>query len=341
MTDRLLPFATFGVGSVPYQENENACGAIFKEWDLPYWPQYPMRSPRENFIFQFLNHFPGLAFSESQVFFNEEEFLRGAKIYEEKLNRAFLKKDFLDFEPPREFALGYFQMKQLLEKGDFREKRLLKLQVTGPATVWKSFFEERVSENQAPRIQTMLERALTAAGLAQIQRLQSLQRIPLIFIDEPVFSGDLKSLIEMTRAFKAWGAQVGIHNCSQFDGTGFENLEADVFHFDASRPLEANDSRLPFLQSWIKKKCWLAWGLVSTFSSSDFEFRDFSPFFMEQCRRLSERGESVESISQRSLISSACGTATLDFVQDKKIRESIRITAKNLRSSRTLAGQGF
>lgn len=334
MTDSLAPFATFGIGSVPYQENQNSCETIFKEWDIPFWPQYPMRSPRENFIFQFLNRFPGLTFSESKAFFNEEEFLRKEKIYEENLDRAFLKKDFLDFEPSSKFALGYFQMKKVLEKGAYPEKRFLKLQVTGPATVWKSFFAERVSKSYASRIQAMIQRALTAAGLAQIQRIRILQRVPLIFIDEPVSSDNLQGLIEMTATFKASGALVGLHRCSCFDWKGFENLKLDFFHFDASRPFPVGEGRLSLLQAWIKKKVWLGWGVVPTFPFPDFEPRDFSSFFLDQCRRLSEGKAPVESILSRSLISPACGTGTLSSLQDQKIGESIRMTARSLRSSR-------
>ena len=49
-----------GIGSMPHKNADEACSLILKYLpEIPFWPQLPQRSDRENMIIQFSEGFPG------------------------------------------------------------------------------------------------------------------------------------------------------------------------------------------------------------------------------------------------------------------------------------------
>ena len=330
MTEFLKPLSVLGIGSIPFEEGVSSCKEIFESWDLPFWPQYPTHAPQENFIFQFLSSLPGLEVTEEKASFDETEYLREAPEYQERLKRAFSEKSFLSFEPPREWALGFSQMKVLCEGGAFPEKKVIKLQVTGPGTVWNSFFLGQGLHHTLP-IHRDLSLTLTAAGLAEIERVHSWGRRAVLLIDEPVPAKDLSGLKAMVTAFRNRGASVGLHVCSSAAWEGFEALGIDLFHFDLTTHPELSLARRRFLQRFLKRKNWVAWGVVSTTRGNETRIEDFSGFLLDYLRQVSDEELTVEEILRRSLIAPACGTGTLTPAQDEAILESLRMTSETLK----------
>lgn len=332
MIDEITPLSILGMGSLPFQEGEDKSRRLFEDWDLPFWPQYPARSPKENFVFQFLGSFPGLQVSEEPQFY-ESTYRREYGEYRKRLERAFRELHFLPFEPAAEWALGYSQMKKFLEANPFPGKRMIKLQVTGPGTVWNSFFRSHTGPSHGKEIQDDLFRTLTAAGLAQIKRFRSFQKEPLIFIDESLPMDTSDALAAMIHAFKNSGARVGIHTCSKFSEETFQNLEFDLFHFDLHAFLEEDTSLGKFLLTHLKKGGWVVWGLIPTQAGKDFPPCDSSGFFLHRIANLIEGEFSVEAVLARSLLAPACGTGLLTPLQDRRIFESLRLTAEGLRKT--------
>jgi len=327
--DRLKSLSWLGIGSVPFKEGVNSCKEIFESWDLPFWPQYPTRAPQENFVFQFLSSFPGLHVTEKKAFFDEAEYLLQAKEYRQRLNEAFSEKGFLSFEPSREWALGFSQMKVLCEGGAFPEKKVIKLQVTGPGTVWSSFFLGQVLHPASP-IHQDVSRTLTAAGLAEIERVHSWGRKAVLLIDEPVRAKDLSGLKAMITAFRNGGASVGLHVCSSAAWEGFEALGIDFFHFDLTASPRLLAVHRIFLRNFLRQKNWVAWGVVPA-RGKDIRTEDFSDFFLDSLKEVSDEELTVDQILKRSLIAPACGTGTLTPVQDEAVLESLRVTRESLK----------
>lgn len=330
MTDRLKPLSCLGMGSVPFEEGVNACEEIFESWDLPFWPQYPRRSPRENFVFQFLSFLPGLRVAEEKASLDKAEYLHQSKEYQERLNRAFSEKSFLPFEPPQGWALGFSQMKVLFERGAFPEKRVVKLQITGPGTAWNSFFSRQALSETHPIYQEV-SRTLTAAGLAQIERVYSYGRRSVIVIDEPMPAKNLSGLEAMVTAFRNRGALVGLHVCSSATWEGFERLGLELFHFDLAAHTELSATNRAFLQKFLKRKNWVAWGVVSTSRAKELPTEDFSGFLLDYLKELSDGELTVEEILKRSLIAPACGTGTLTPAGDRAICQSLQVTSESLK----------
>lgn len=330
LEDLLAPFSTLGVGSIPFQEGKNSCEEIFTDWDIPFWPQYPLRSLKENFIFQFLSTFPGLEIAGEKASFDEAEYLRLQNNYRERLERAYRDDDFLFFEAPSDSALGYSQLKSLLTEGRFPEKRVVKLQVTGFNTVWESFFSSRVLKKTAEGVRENLQLTLTAAGLAQIQRVKSYDRLPMIFIDEPVESKNLSALKSMMDSFKKTGAWVGVHVCSSSNWEGFDDLGMHLFHFDLAAHAGLHSAHQNFLRNFVRNKNWIAWGIIPTSSEVHWRSQDFSIFLWDCIEKLSTLDLPAEEIMKHSLISSSCGTGTLKLEQDQAVSYYIRESWKAL-----------
>lgn len=328
MTLSLAPLSIIGIGSVPYQEGEDASLRIFKEWDIPFWPQYPSRSKKENFVFQFLESFPGLQVSGAPAF-DESVYLKMQKEYRRRLNQAFEKRQFQAFEPSKEWALGYFQMRQLLEDGQFPEKETIKLQITGPGTVWNSFFSSRATRENQKEIQIDLFRTLAAAGLAQIHRMRSFQRQPLIFIDEPLLLGDPRPLAEMAAAFKESGAGVGLHFCSSSAADEeWARHDLNFLHFDLHVLRNTDTHFIRLLRRFLKKGGWIVWGLVPARENVKSGGEDYSGLLMEWVGRVAERALPEEAILARSLLAPACGTGLLSPLGDREIFKSLRLAAQ-------------
>lgn len=330
MTDFLKPLSCLGMGSVPFEEGVNACEGIFESWDLPFWPQYPRRSPKENLVFQFLSFLPGLRVAKEKASLDETEYLHQSKEYQERLNRAFSRKSFLSFEPPEGWALGFSQMKVLFERGAFPEKRVVKLQVTGPGTAWNSFFSG-LALSGTSQIYQDVSGTLTAAGLAQIERVHSYGRRSVIVIDEPVPTENLSGLEAMVSAFRNRGALVGLHVCSPASWEGFERLGLELFHFDLTTRTQLAAADRAFLQKFLKRKNWVAWGVVSTSRAKELPTEDFSGFLLDYLEELSDGELTVKEILKRSLIAPACGTGTLTPAEDRAICQSLQVTSESLK----------
>ena len=332
MTSSPAPLSTVGIGSVPYREGEDASHRIFEEWDIPFWPQYPVRSPRENFVFQFLGSFPGLEVSEAPVF-DESVYLKRQKEYQKKLDRAFGNRQYRLFEPSGEWALGYSQMRKLLEAGRFLEKEIVKLQVTGPGTVWNSFFSSRTTPKNQKEIQNDLFRTLTAAGLAQVDRIRSFRREPMIFIDDPLLLKNSQPLKTMVTMFKNAGARVGFHSCSSLSSLVGEEghcLDLDYLHCDLGA-LQKTDIRLMrTLRLFLEKGGSVVWGLVPTQGDPDSGPKDYSGLLMEWVEKVAGGTLPAEAILARSLLAPACGTGLLSPRGERRVFESLRLTAQGL-----------
>lgn len=324
------PLSTVGIGSLPFIKGENSCEKVFERWDIPFWPQYPSRSRRENLVFQFLSGFPGLTVRDDRAVFSEAEFLKGRKPYQKRIERAFLEKSFLSFEAPVDWALGYAELKEILAKGLHPEKRVVKLQITGPETVWKSFFSHQVSRSLETAVREDLTWALRAAGLAQIQRVQSMGRQPLILIDDPLPSENSPGLVRMLDDFKSFGARVGLHVCSASFWNVCDPSKIDLIHFDTTQAREPDRGRVHFLKILLGKGGWVVWGIVPTSPDSDFQVRDFSPLLLSRVRELSEMGWEEEKVLRQSLLAPACGTGGLSPSQDEAVFRSLQQTLRGL-----------
>ncbi len=334
----LEPLSILGIGSVPFSEGKNSCKEIFENWNIPYWPQYPKRSLRENFVFQFLSSFPGLKVTDKSATFNEAEFLAGEAAYRKALKETLTQSNSFSFEPPPDWALGYGQMKQLLaENRSFHQ--IIKLHITSPTTIWDAFFKSRVSKTLAPKVWEVLNPTLIASGLGQIRRVLSYGKIPLIFIDEPIRQKEISSLKKLVKAFKSEKALVGLHVCSNQDWSKYGELELDFFHFDITAYTDLASEHKDFLRELVRRKAWLAWGVVPSIEISASPAVGQSQNLLMWADKIAALDLSVEQILNQSLLALSCGTGTLNFIQEESIFEQLRTVSRELKYLKSHLGK--
>lgn len=329
---RPKPFSILGIGSVPFEKGKNSCRKIFKNWDIPHWPQYPSLSPRENFVFQFVSTFPGLTVSQDRARFDESSFLAREGSYRRLLRSALRQGKLEAFEPPQDGARGWRQMKGILKARAFPKKRLVKLQITGPGTVWNSFFKDRIRRKYHGRAKKLLGQTLLAAGLAQIRAVQRAGKAAVIFVDEPAGPTDSSHLREMLESFKRAGAWTGFHVCSCPHWKGLAPETIGIFHFDASGTAPLGLKKISLIRRIVKRGGWVAWGIAPTFPNPRFKPTDFSEVLLKKIAKFCGRGLSQEVLLGRSLVAPACGTGTLKPAQDQAIFRSLQKTARSLKA---------
>jgi hypothetical protein len=86
-----------------------------------------------------------------------------------------------------------------------------------------------------------------------------------------------------------------------------------------------------FIQSFLKKKDWIAWGIVPTTPGADLGSGDFSALLMSRIREISRPELPIEEILDQSLIAPACGTGSLSQGQDEAIFRSLELTRDRLK----------
>ena len=57
-------FLTTGIGSLPYLNALDTVKSVCAKFDIPFWPQFPKRSFKENMYVQFAQGLPSLVIDE-------------------------------------------------------------------------------------------------------------------------------------------------------------------------------------------------------------------------------------------------------------------------------------
>ena len=132
-------FLTTGIGSLPYIDAGKSADKAFDAFNIPFWPQLPKRSFRENMYCQFSQGLPGVIIDEKKRTIGIDsskdlsEALAG--IYE-----AHGSGDYESFGITREFAEGFYAF---LKKTDGRKIEYAKGHVTGPVSFGLGVADEK------------------------------------------------------------------------------------------------------------------------------------------------------------------------------------------------------
>src|SRR4030042_2791971 len=115
------------IGSLPQTDPGEACSVIMKYLpDIPFWPQLPKRSPKENMIAQFSEGFPGVVMKGDRIY------IEPSADFENELEQIYAdceQDDARKYSVSREYAAG---LHFFLSKAP--GNRIVKGQVTGPVT---------------------------------------------------------------------------------------------------------------------------------------------------------------------------------------------------------------
>jgi hypothetical protein len=309
-----------GIGSTPHTDPAAAVDFVLETFpDIPYWPQLPRRTFRENMYVQYSEHMPGILVDDA------EERIR-VDLGDHWLEQAegfyamFLEEDPAPFAPSPEHAAGLYE---LLRRDALGNAWAVKGQVTGPI----SFGLQVTDTNLRPSLyddmmrDTIVKNVLRHAQWQEAQ-LKKLNPRVLVFIDEPFLSmfgsayaaisrEDVTSALE--EVFTGLGCWTGTHCCANTDWSLLLATSVDIVSFDAYEYAENLALYPDDLRRFLDRGGMLAWGLIpNTGEAAETITLNGAREVLEQALQLFERkGFDRQELLAKALFTPACGTGTL------------------------------
>jgi methionine synthase II (cobalamin-independent) len=333
---------SLGIGSLPHHDVDLALDLIFRFFpQIPFWPQLPKRSAREGMVVQFSENLPYLRLKHDKLLFDPA--------YNEKELESFYEKviaaDSRYFSISKEFAPGLYRFCERLKKADLSKIEFLKCHVTGPFTFAAAVNDERGASLLHDKIFFQAAvKALSLKALWQVELLRQFKKKIILFFDEPYLAcfgsaytpidrQDITSaLSELTGALKAKDLLIGVHCCGNTDWSMLAEIETvDMLSFDAFDFQERFILYSESLKAFLNRGGRICWGIVPASREAEGQ----TPAVLADKLRkgidaLVKKGISRELLTERLIISPACGLGTLDEASAEGIFKLLSDTASFL-----------
>lgn len=297
---RLPIWATTGVGSLPHDDPAAAAAHVVAAYDLPFCPQLP--SLEGNMLVEWLGGDPRRC-GWSPARDREQP----------RAWRALLAE--LDRRPPAH--------------------RLVKLQVTGPATLATAL--ARAGGAPGTRAETLVLAREIATWLAAttsswVGELRDRDLDAIVVIDEPALHVLGASGIERTwDPLRASAAIWGLHLCGPVPWRIVELAEPDLLSFDLALA-GVEPAAVPVLRRLLARGGRIAWGALRVHS------RERAAHALRRVRRALA---AVGANGSESLLSASCGVGRMALGRELEIATALRETARALAAPRHRTTIGF
>lgn len=315
------------IGSLPHKSVDDAMNVVRQYYyDIPFCPQLPRLSKKEDMIFQYLENMPGIIFTDDNAYLDIEK-----NSFSDELEKLYVNfenfSDIEDFGLSNEYSKCFEPFIQLVKE---LKPRYAKSQVTGPFTLATSlnnkdgrcaYYDETLRE--------IVLKTLSLKAVWQINEIKNASEntVPIIFIDEPTLSqlgtsayvtipsSDVISIIkEISQIIQQNGALSAIHCCGKCDWsipikTGINIINFDAFSYAENMGLFTDD-----LKYFLKNNGKIAWGVVPTLDKSALEHTNIDEIEQKLVKAKSylvNKGIDKELIDKNSLISPSCGCGSL------------------------------
>lgn len=324
-----------GIGSLPYTAKDFACRKILQYFpQLPYWPQLPKISFRENMCVQYSEGLPGIIVNEKEekVYLEENEFNRELETFYQN----YLTRNLDYFTISEKYAAGFYAFCSLLKKEKLNSLGAVKGQITGPLTFGLSVKDENgrsIFYNEQMR--DVLIKHLQMKALWQISQLLTInsQLATILFLDEPYLAAYgnaytaisreevISSLSEVVSGIKNYQSPnhlitqlpvvVGVHCCANTDWSIVLESGIELLSFDA---YDYFDSLLLYreaVKKFIENDGILAWGIVPTDEKVLNESVDsLKKKFLHSLEQLVKNGIEEKKLLANFLLTPSCGLGT-------------------------------
>lgn len=314
-------FLTTGIGSLPHLDAEEGVKVICDNFDIPFWPQLPKKSFKENMYVQFAKGLPSLVIDEK----DRKIYVDTSKDLSEglgKLYEAYISEDYNSFGVAKDFAEGFYVF---LDTAKRLNPEYVKGHITGPVSFGLSVVDEKgksIVYNETLR--DALVKLLEIKAAHQIGRLSGVSKNVIIFIDEPYLTSFGSSFVNIERQdvilmldavidkIHSRGALAAIHCCGNTDWSLFTETGADIINFDAYSYAANLSLYAGSIKEFLKQGKKLAWGIVPTSEAVEKETQD-SLFdkLSEEIERLEKKGVPRNLLISHSLLTPSCGMGTL------------------------------
>jgi methionine synthase II (cobalamin-independent) len=308
-----------GIGSMPHTEVAEAYRLIFKYLPtIPFWPQLPQRSFKENMYAQFSEGFPGIKIAGEKIRLEGYENLYPelAPFYSDDFEGSAISRDYAD-------GLHTWLSKEVVNFPNYVPAQVIKGQVTGPISYglaiadqdgYSIIYDETLAE--------AIAKHLRYKATWQEKALSSFAKNTIIFVDEP-YLGSLGSIfvslpqekvVSLLKEVLAGISGIkGLHCCGQADWSFLLSLPIEILSFDAYNYADSLGAYSDEVKVFLSKGGNIAWGIVpndeealsqETLSSLDDRLGEtMAPFTRD--------GLSWRQLLRQSLLTPSCGLASL------------------------------
>ncbi|HEX6790778.1 MAG TPA: hypothetical protein VF247_05660 [Candidatus Krumholzibacteria bacterium] len=306
--------AVSGVGSLPFM-SPGAALEFIARWcpQVPFWPQLRRMSPREAMIPQvFGAHARHLSPIRGE---------HGYGIASDRTRRFIdaIERGDATFDPAN--AAGFFAFLDACRRGMFPEARALKGQMMGPVTTACAISVEGTLLVDDPGLRQAITGHITRLARWQVERLLSCAGSVILVLDEAYLGRALRdnplrrdAVVEMLRTVilrvRRPGVVVGIHCCDEIPLSVLNDIEADLFSFDAHNGgcAFATD---PDGKRFVARGGQVAWGWVPTLDDlARVEPDEIVDRWIEAAAGLCAGDDrAIHRVAERSLVTASCGLA--------------------------------
>jgi methionine synthase II (cobalamin-independent) len=319
-----------GIGSVPDTDPEAACAAIMTYFpDIPFWPQLPRRSPKENMVVQFSEGFPGTVTEGDKVHIEPSADFEGEA---EQIYIDCDQDNAQKYSVSREYSAGLHAF--LSQAGS---NRLIKGQVTGPITWGLTvtrqdglgiLYDDTLAETAAKFLR------LKASWQETI--LREVSPNPIVFVDEPylVSLGSVFTPIPeekvpflLEETLKGIKGIKGLHCCGNTNWSVVLDLAIDILSFDAYNYASSLATHADKVKLFLMRGGAIAWGIVP--NDQDTLATESLPSLRDRLEEamapFSGNGVAFKQIIAQGLITPSCG---LDALSLEAANQALELTAK-------------
>ena len=298
--DRLEAWSTTGVGSLPFRDPAAAAAHATFAYGLPFCPQLPLLEG--DMITEWLGADP------KRCGWSAERDRERPRAWESLL--AELRR-----HPPNH--------------------RLVKLQVTGPATLACALERHdgsRPSRREAIAVAEHLALWLAANVSGQVRQLAALGFETLLVVDEPALAvfgaSGVERVWEPLRAIApAWG----LHLCCHVPWPTVARVEPDLLSFDLSLA-RVDEQAAAILARHLDRGAWVAWGAIRV------ERAENEPHGL---KRLLAALERVDADPCRSLVTASCGSGRMSQAREREIAVGLFDIASRMRDRESARHAGI
>ena len=325
------------IGSMPHTNPDEACSIIMEYLpDIPFWPQLPRRSPKENMIIQFSEGFPGVAIQGDKIH------IEPSANFESELEQIYIdceQDNARKYGISSEYAAGLYAF---LSKA--AGNQIVKGQVTGPVTWGLAvtrqdglgiLYDDTLAEATAKFLR------LKASWQENI--LREISPNPIIFVDEPylvslgsVFTPipEEKVPVLLEEVFRGIKGTKGLHCCGNTNWSVLLDTTIDILSFDAYNYASSLSTHAGKVKSFLERGGNIAWGIVP--NEEEALAKESLPSLRDRLEEaivpFTRDGVKFKQVIAQGLITPSCTLANLSLEAAEQTLELTAELSRDLRS---------
>lgn len=326
-------FTAMAIGSVPFLDPQEAVDLALTYFsDVPFWPQLPKISIKEQMTAQYSEGLPRINFNleKKNVYFDtsgdpSKECNEFDALYKASMGPGTGSGDCSQLAISDEYSRGIYALERKL-KSRPEKLQYVKVQTVGPCSFALTVTDEngnRIYNNKTFR--DIITKAVAMKCRWQIQKFSPFAETVICFLDEPVLAlfessayssvsrADVISLLsEPIEAIHASKAVAGIHCCG---GTQWDMLidsGADIISFDAYGFGHTISKYSDAIAAFLQRGGSLAWGIVPTSNRIRSETVESLQEKLETAMDiLVSKGIDRELVCEQAIITPSCGAGAM------------------------------